>query len=75
MRLFVMLSCLFLSIIIYLLFRVQYVQPSIEASLTSPAVKRAMEKMGPLKTYRLYPLSEGGRLEVMVEGKWLRLRY
>ena len=38
----------------------------------SPEIKEAIYKMGPGKDYRLFP---DGRLEVKVEGKWLRLRY
>ena len=76
--LLVALSCCFTVIVICLLCRPQYVVPSTNSGLASPAVKRAMQKMGPLKTYRLHPPSgeeEGGRLEVLVERKWLHLRY
>ena len=38
----------------------------------SPEIKAAIYKMGPGKDYRLF---SNGRLEVMVEGEWLRLRY
>jgi len=38
----------------------------------SPEIKAAIYKMGPGKDYRLFP---DGRLEVKVEGEWLRLRY
>ncbi len=35
-------------------------------------ITRAMVKMGPMKTYRLLP---NGRLEVLVNNQWLRLKY
>ena len=38
----------------------------------SPKIKAAIYKMGPGKDYRLF---SDGRLEVKVEGEWLRLRY
>jgi len=60
-----------LGLLIYLFNEPCYVQGG-HASVASPEIKRAMKKMGPLKDYRLLP---GGRLEVLVEGKWLRLRY
>jgi len=62
---------------IFLLSRTQYVEPSRGASLAPPEVKKAMQKMGPHKDYRLLPSSEGEkrRLEVLVKGKWLKLRY
>lgn len=37
-----------------------------------PEIKATVYKMGPMKDYRLFP---DGRLEVMVKGKWLRLKY
>jgi len=60
-----------LGLLIYLFNEPCYVQEGY-ASLAPREIKRAMEKMGPLKDYRLLP---GGRLEVRVEGKWLRLCY
>ena len=47
-----------------------YVQTG-KAGLVSANVKRAMQKMGPYKTYRLLP---DGRLQVDVNGEWLYLR-
>ena len=48
--------------------------PSGELNALAPkAIKKAMIKMGPYKDYRLYP--QTGRLEVLVDGKWLRLEY
>ena len=35
-------------------------------------MERACQKMGPYYDYRIWP---GGRLEVFLNGKWLRLRY
>ncbi len=54
------------------LFTPQHVQPGTLAGVVSPEIKRAMRKMGPMKDYRILP---NGKLQVMVKGKWLNLRY
>ena len=48
-----------------------YVQPG-PGFVASDNIERAMLRMGPGKTYRVLP---GGRLQVKVNGQWLRLRY
>lgn len=42
------------------------------AGVCSPEIKKAIYKMGPKKDYRLHP---SGKLEVKVNGEWLRLNY
>lgn len=43
------------------------------AMIATPEIKKAMLKMGPHYSYRLFP---NGRLEVnRGDGKWLKLRY
>ena len=54
--------------------RTQHVEQSTAVSLCSPEVKKAIKRMGPYKDYRLFP-GIGGRLEVRVDGDWLKLRY
>ena len=56
----------------YICTRPMYVQPGIAVSVTSAEVKRAMRKMGPMKDYRSLV---DGKLQVMVNGQWLYLKY
>jgi hypothetical protein len=48
-----------------------YVQPGV-AKVASPRIKKAMQKMGPMKNYRILT---DGRLQVMVNSQWLYLKY
>jgi hypothetical protein len=56
---------------LYLHIRPMYVQPGV-AEVASPRIKKAMQKMGPMKNYRILT---DGRLQVMVNSQWLYLRY
>ena len=56
---------------LYLHTRPMYVQPGV-AKVASPRIKKAMQKMGPMKNYRVLIDS---RLQVMVNGQWLYLKY
>ena len=70
MRTYFIACCLFIALLIY-----HNDPPRVTsgiAFLASQEVKQAMKKMGPGKNYRMLP---DGRLQVLVEGKWLRLRY
>ena len=58
--------------IAYTCTRPMYVQPGISSGVVSAEVKKAMLKMGPMKNYRILV---DGRLQVMVNGQWLYLRY
>ncbi len=70
MRVYIVACCALVSLLIW------YNDPprvqTGTAKVASPAVKRAMQKMGPLKAYRMLPC---GTLQVKVKGKWLRLKY
>ena len=55
----------------YLYTRPMYVQPRV-AKVASPRIKKVMQKMGPMKNYRILT---DGRLQVMVNGQWLYLKY
>jgi len=61
-----------LTIFILFLSTPQYIQRG-NGKVASNEIKAAMRKMGPMKNYRILLPEE--RLQVLVKGKWLYLRY
>ena len=65
-------SCLVITILIYNWWNEPcYVQQG-TCKVASGEIKRAMNKMGPYKDYRILP---NKKLQVKVKGKWLFLKY